>query len=259
MRSEFTGADDSVQAPPPRPVGVAAQGTRASKAKPRITRSRIAKPLLTSLGTVTMLATSSLVLLAVSATGSARPWDWTRADPSAAVSRYQVCGQQGLGAIGCMLSASFRPASAAPATGTAGGAHQPRQPLFSVATVQDAAPAQAGGASQRTAPPSAPVATAGSRSHAAGSSAAGTQHLVEVPANATTDDVFAACQAAMKTAQSQGAAAMKEVEVECGADLATRCPAAVKTPQAQGAAAIQELETECRAPMPQGGNPGRDD
>jgi hypothetical protein len=78
------------------------------------------------------------VVLAVASTGSAKPWEWTRTDPSLAMSRYQACAQQGLGAIGCMLSSGFHPASAA-----AGPARSQDQPLFSVATIQDPMPSPA--------------------------------------------------------------------------------------------------------------------
>jgi hypothetical protein len=99
----------------------------------RAPRSRLAKPLLTSVGVLTLLATSALVVLGVAATGSARPWDWTRADPAAALSRYNLCGGHGVGALGCMLSAGVRPAEAAP-----GPAEPPvRQPPETVVTVQD--------------------------------------------------------------------------------------------------------------------------
>jgi hypothetical protein len=207
----------------------------APKPRPRLTRSRLAKPLLTSLGTATMLAASSFVLLAVSSTGSAKPWDWTRADPAGAVGRYVSCGYEGLGAIGCMLSAGFRPAAA-----TGAASHRAGQPLVSVATVQDPAPAQAAGSAQAARP-------AAHGSPASGR--AGSQHLVKLPANATMRDMFAACQAAMKTAQTQGATAMRQVEDECEADLAPSCPS-LKTSQTQGAAAIQEMEDECEAPAP---------
>jgi hypothetical protein len=217
----------------------------ANKPKRRITRSRLAKPLLTSMGTITMLAASSFVLLAVASTGSAKPWDWTRADPAAAASRYQVCGHQGLGAIGCMLSASFRPASAAPSQS---GTNRALQPLVSVATVQDQVPADASagsGSATRTA--SSPK--TGGRS---GSTAGATHRLVNLRPGASMADVIAACTAAMTTAQTQGATAMKEVEVECEAGLQSQCPA-VKMPQTQGAAAVQEMENECmptRSPAP---------
>jgi hypothetical protein len=233
----------------------AGQAERPNRPRPRITRSRVARPLLTSLGTATMLAASSFVVLAVSSTGSVRPWDWARADPAAAVSRYQLCGQQGLGAIGCMLSGSFRPASTAgPGPG---GAHGPAQPLFSVATVQDQVASNASG-SGRPARAPARASTSSNRSGAARSTVAGSQHLVRPPANASTADVLAACQATMKTAQAQGTAATTEVEVECQADLESRCPVAARTLQAQGPAAIQELEDECRAPM-SSASPGHDD
>ncbi|TMC03489.1 MAG: hypothetical protein E6J41_27290 [Chloroflexi bacterium] len=172
-------------------------------------KSKFAKPLLTSLGAATMLAASTFVLLAVSATGSARPWDWTRADPAVAASRYQVCGQQGLGAIGCMLGASFRPASASE-SGSSGAARKSLQPLLSVATVQDQPAAGASG------PGSAPArgSSSGTRPGSTGPSAA--PRLVKPPANTPPEDVLAACQAAMRTAQSQGPAAVREVEDECG-------------------------------------------
>lgn len=196
-----------------------------------------------------MLAASTFVVLAVSSTGSARPWDWTRADPAAAVSRYQLCGRQGLGAIGCMLSAGFVPASGAPAAG-----HR-AQPLFSVATVQDQAPAGTSGSGGR-ARPATPGSTSSTRSGSAGEESG---HLVKLPANASTDDVFIACQTAMKAAQTQGTAAMAEVEDECEADLASRCPAAMRPLQGEGTTAIQELEDECGTPTPQPSASPRDE
>src|SRR5215472_2493236 len=144
----------------------------ANRPKRRITRSRLAKPLLTSMGSVTMLAASTFVLLAVASTGSAKPWDWTRADPAAALGRYQACGHQGLGAIGCMLGAGFRPANAALAPA---GSTRALQPLVSVATVQDQAPGAAPAA--RTASGSAAHGTSGSGSAAREHES---QHLVTV-------------------------------------------------------------------------------
>lgn len=218
MSSELQGAGD----PAPR---------RAASAKPRVVRSRVAKPLLTSLGTLTMLAAGSFVIMAVAATGSMLPWDWTRADPSAAASRFQQCGDQGLGAVGCMLSTGFRPAAA---VGSAG--HGARHPLMSVATVQDQ-PVSGTSQASRT----------GTARGSAPSPRPGESHRrVTVPAGASTENVEAACTTAMKTAQTQGAAAMTEVEDECEEDLATRCPA-VKMPQTQGMAAIDEMEAECRS------------
>ena len=207
----------------------------ARKPGPRLTRSRLAKPLLTSLGSATILAASSFVLLAVASTGSAKPWDWTRADPAAAAGRYASCGHEGMGAIGCMLSAGFRPAAA-----TGAASHGPVQPLMSVATVQDPPPAPAAGSAQ----------AAGPAAHGSTATAqTGSQHLVELPANATMRDLFAACQAAMRTAQTQGATAMREVGDECEADLAPGCPS-LRTSQTVGDAAIQEMEDECDAPAP---------
>lgn len=173
MRSMFNGADDPAQGPPPRPAGSARQDVRASKARPRITRSRIAKPLLTSLGTATMLAASSFVVLAVSSTGSVRPWDWTRMDPSAAIIRYRLCAQQGPGAIGCMLGAGFRQASAAPASRE----HTVQQPLFSVVTVHDPAPSETPGPVHATRAPSPPASTSSTRAGASSPKAGGSQHL----------------------------------------------------------------------------------
>src|SRR5262252_3324269 len=102
---------------------MALEVAEATRPKRRVTRSRLAKPLLTSMGGITMLAASTFVLLAVASTGSAKPWDWGRADPAAAL---RVCGTQGLGAIGCMLSAGFRPAAATSAQNGSRG----QQPLM---------------------------------------------------------------------------------------------------------------------------------
>jgi len=211
----------------------------AKKPGRRITQSRLAKPLLTSMGTITMLAASTFVLLAVGSTGSARPSDWVRADPAAAV---RLCGHQGLGAIGCMLGGAFRPAMAAPARA---GTHAAQQPLVSVATVADQMPA---GASS-TAPGSRPAASAkpAGRSGAASAATRG-QRLVIVPPGASMDDVLTACATAMQTAQAQGPTAMAAVTGECEADLRSLCPA-VRMPRAQGAMAVQELRDECE-PVP---------
>jgi hypothetical protein len=194
-----------------------------------------------------MLAASTFVLIAASSTGSLKPWDWSRADPSAAGGRYQLCGQQGLGAIGCMLSSAFRPASAVPGAAAPAGSHRAQQPLYSVATVQDMPPATTSGSSQATAAAPSHGSASGSHSGTSG----GWQHMVRLPAHASTSDVVVACQAAMKTAQTQGAAAMTEVEKECEADLAPTCPAAARATQTPSTAQLQELETECTAPAPQ--------
>jgi hypothetical protein len=222
----------------------------ANRPKRRITRSRLAKPLLTSMGSITMLAASTFVLLAVASTGSAKPWDWTRADPAAALGRYQACGHQGLGAIGCMLGAGFRPAAAASAPA---GSTRALQPLVSVATVPDQASSSTSdpaGASRTTSGSTSPAHTGAHSSSGSGAP----QHLVVVRPGASTSDVINACVAAMKTAQTQGAAAMTEVVDECEADLQSRCPA-VRMPQAQGATAIQEMEDECAAPRSPSPNP----
>jgi hypothetical protein len=221
----------------PAPAG------RPARQPSRLTRSRLAKPLLTSLGAATMVVASAFVVVAVSSTGSARPWDWTRADPSAAAGRYSACGQQGLGAIGCMLTAAFRPAAAS------GASHKSMRPLLSTATVQDAS--QPSAQSGRTAAAKPPTAA-----HAAAPSAPARR--VGVAPTASASDVIAACQAAMRAAQTQGTAAMGQVESECEDALRSRCPVAMATPRTQGAAAIQELEDECAAPRPTA-SPGRDD
>jgi len=210
----------------------------ADKPKRRITRSRLAKPLLTSMGGVTMLAASTFVLLAVASTGSASPRDWTRADPAAAL---RLCAHQGLGTFGCMLSGAFRPASASHSS----GANRALQPMMSVATVPDQVSGDGSAQGARTG--------SGTKSGTkSGSGTNHTQHRVNVPAGASMDDVLTACATAMKTASTQGTTAMKEVEDECESDLESRCPA-VKTPTASGTAAITEMRDECepaRSPSP---------
>src|SRR5215831_2002603 len=208
---------------------MAPEVAEANRPRRRVTRSRLAKPLLTSMGTITMLAASSFVLLAVASTGSANPWDWTRADPAAA---FRACGHQGLGAIGCMLSAGFHPAAAS----AQNGSNRSQQPLMSVATVADQVSSDGSSSAQgaRTA--------SSSSSHSRSGAATGAghpAHLVNVPAGATTQQVLAACAAAMKTAQTQGAAAMNEVADECETDLEGRCPAAKPSP-APAATVVQE-------------------
>jgi hypothetical protein len=216
---------------------MAPEVAEANRPKRRITRSRLAKPLLTSMGTITMLAASSFVLLAVASTGSANPLNWMRADPAAAL---RTCGHQGLGAVGCMLSAGFHPAAASGQNGS----NRSQQPLMSVATVADQVASDGSSSAQgsRTGSGS----TGHSRSGAT-TGAAHPQHLVNVPPGATTQQVLAACAAAMKTAQTQGAAAMSEVADECETDLEGRCPA-VKPSPSPAATAIQELEDECEPP-----------
>jgi hypothetical protein len=201
MRPEFNHAHDPSALILPlcleKQAG-AGQDPQTKRATPRLTRSRLARPLLTSLGAITLLAGRSFVVVATSSTGSLHPWDWTRVNLSGAVDRYQVCDQQnhGLGTIRCMLSSGFRPASAA---GAAASPHE-RQPLYSIATIQDLAPA----ANPKQ----------GSRSTAPRGEA-GSQHLVHFPPKATQAEVDSACAAAMKTALARGPAAVQEVEAEC--------------------------------------------
>jgi len=187
-----------------------ARAGKPSRPASRLTRSRFAKPLLTSLGTATMIVASTFVVVAVSSTGSLRPWDWMQADPSAAVSRYRDCGQQGLGAIGCMLSSGFRPAAAS------GGSHRSSQPLFSTATVQDLGSAASPGASSGK--PSTSRGASPARPSAPAVRPSVPPHLVRVPA---VDD-----------------------------DLRARCPAPAATPRPQVSPAIEEPEDVCPAPSP---------
>lgn len=77
------------------------------------------------------------------------------------------------------------------------------------------------------------------------------------PRRALREDVYTACQTAMKTARSQGSAAMNEVEEECQSFCGSYCQAATKPLQAQGVAASQEMEDE-RSETQQPG-PGHDD
>jgi hypothetical protein len=216
------------------------------RSDPRKKRSLLAKPLLTSLGTITMFAASSFVLLAVASTGSAKPWDWTRADPAAAIGRYQFCGHEGLGAIGCMLSSGFRPAAAAPAQAAV---PQDQQPLVSVATVQDPAPTQETAAAPGSANGTGSSSQASRHGNAGPApTASATHHLVPLRPGETTTEILAACQAAMQAAQ--GSAATTEVTDECVTALQPRCPG-IRMPQAQGVAAVQELQSECEpAPSP---------
>jgi hypothetical protein len=72
-------------------------------------------------------------------------------------------------------------------------------------------------------------------------------------------DVYTACQAAMKTAQGQGSAAMTEVENECEADYSSFCKPAIKTPTGQGMTAVQEMEDECTAYTQRSSSPSHDD
>lgn len=109
---------------------------QVERPKPRAKRSKLAKPLITSLGAATLVASSAYVILAAAATGSTRPSDWTRVDWSRAVGNYGVCMEQarGFGVVGCMLRMGTRPVlAAAPATNRAA-------PIYSVAMMPDPAP-----------------------------------------------------------------------------------------------------------------------
>jgi len=166
-----------------------------------------------SLGVMTLLGGGSLVAMATTATGSARPQDWRQLDWAATGSHYQMCIQRdGPGALGCMLSAGARPVAAAEPAGAA----TPREaPYYAVVTVPDqtARPAARPPARQ-AATPKAPAATPASRIVPTAPAA-----LVLLPAQHTRDQAEAACQAATRTAQAQGPAAVQEVQRECAALL----------------------------------------
>jgi hypothetical protein len=108
------------------------------KLKPRLTKSKVAKPLLTSLAAATLLAGGSFAAVSAASTGSLQPWKWSHASWSGATVRYQACTQQtqGMDVFGCMLSLGAKPASAADA---AAGAHS-AAPRTSVVTIHDPAP-----------------------------------------------------------------------------------------------------------------------
>lgn len=244
MRSEFNGLDRpvlTVQQPRAQsPAGPGPDG-RASKPKSRLTRSRVAKPLLTSLGTITLLLGSTFVVVATSSTGSLNPSDWRQANLSGASSRFQFCGKQGVGAIGCMLSTGFAPASAA--SGSIRSAKA--QPLIVTATMQDMQPPAGSSSAGATKAGSRPAGAHGGGSWTKAS-------LVHLPSTATRTDVLAACQTAMKTAMSQGAAAAQEVVDECRDDYSSTCKVQMRTPTQQGMTAIKEMDDECSAYQRQG-------
>lgn len=175
---------------------------RPARPKPRLTRSRVAKPLLTSLGAVTLLGGIAFVVFAATTTGSLRPTDWTRASVSVAEVQYQACSQQaqGVDVVGCMFRMGTRPALAAAAPA---GKHGPQ---FSVATIEDPATATTQAGAGHAAP-----AKSGGTAGRAGAP------LVHVSAHPTREEVDAACRSAMKTAQTRSAAAAREVEDECRA------------------------------------------
>lgn len=132
----------SIQTAGARPgAAPAARDTQAAKPKGRLPRSKVAKPLLTSLATATLLGSACFATIATYTTGSLLPWRWSHADWSVATVRYQVCGRQaqGLGVFSCMLRAGIRPGSSAATT--AADAFRQGAPQYSLQTVQDPAPA----------------------------------------------------------------------------------------------------------------------
>jgi hypothetical protein len=153
---------------------VETRDARLVKPNPRMTRSKVAKPLLTSLAVATLLAGAAFATVAASSTGSLKPWDWSHASWPVAAARYQACTQQkaGLDVFGCMLTAGARPAAAADAPAAA-SAHRGAPPT-SVVTIHDPAPAG----------PAAPPGSTRSASPVTGSpNGAGTHAVVNPPAN----------------------------------------------------------------------------
>lgn len=174
---------------------------RPARPKPRPTRSRVAKPLLTSLGAATLVGGIAFVVFAAATTGSLRPTDWTGASVPAAQVQYAACSQQaqGLDVVGCMFRMGTRPALAA------GAPASRRGPQFSVATIEDTASGTQAGASHAA------------QAKSGGTAARTGAPLVHVAAHPTREEVEAACTSAMRTAQTEGAAEVREVEDECRA------------------------------------------
>jgi hypothetical protein len=227
MRSESRGAQTIGAEAGAAPFRVRVVGPSPAEARARLAtarksviKSRVAKPLLTSVGVGTLLCAAVFAIAAVSSTGSTLPWDWTRMDWSVAGNRYTACSQhdQGPATIGCMLGTGT--GASRPAVSGSSAAGQAVAPVYSVATIQDPAPAAAPAAK-----PAAPKAAARpgtarsvpSAAPAAGQSAAATAHLVTLPANPTRAQVDAACQSALRAAQAQGPAVVSEVQAECAA------------------------------------------
>jgi hypothetical protein len=158
---------------------VGTHDARPVKPNPRLTRSKVAKPLLTSLAAATLLAGAAFATVAASSTGSLKPWDWSHASWSGAAIRYQVCTQQkeGLDVFGCMLTSGVRPASVADVPAAA-VAHK-GAPLTSVVTIHDPAPAV------QAAPPAVNPGSTRSASPVTGSTAGvgSHHHVVNPPAN----------------------------------------------------------------------------
>jgi hypothetical protein len=146
------------------------------KLKPRLTKSKVAKPLLTSLAAATLLAGGSFAAVSAASTGSLQPWKWSHASWSGATVRYQACTQQaqGLDVFGCTLSPGARPGSAADAAAGA-GAHGAAPPT-SVVTIHDPAPAG------QAAPPAAnPGSTRSARPGTGSATGPATQPVVNPP------------------------------------------------------------------------------
>ena len=117
---------------------VIVRGTTPAKPatpKSRPKRSRIAQPLILSLGILTFLASASYVVAAATATGSARPQDWLGVNWTVVGDHSSTCiQQQGAGALGCLLTASSRPL---PSPAPAAAATPQSQPYYAVTVITD--------------------------------------------------------------------------------------------------------------------------
>ncbi len=193
MYSESRGAQTRGAAAGAAPLRVRVVGPDAAEARARfaaahssLIKSRVAKPLLTSVGVVTLLGAAVFVLAAVSSTGSTLPWDWTRMDWSVAATRYTACAQhdRGPSTIACMLGTGPGQTSGA---GSSAAAGQGAGPIYSFATIPGPAPAGPPAAKSGCRP-----GTAQGGSHGAthvGQSAHGTGHLGTLPASATRVEI----------------------------------------------------------------------
>lgn len=112
--------------------------TRARPKPARPARSRLAQPLIASLGVLTLLAGGSAVARAATASRSARPQDWSRLDWTAVTGRHRLCiEREGPGALGCMLTTGARPVTAADPTSPPA---QRDAPIYSIAVIHDSPP-----------------------------------------------------------------------------------------------------------------------
>lgn len=161
--------------------------------KPKPARSRLGRPVITSLAGVTLLAGATFVMVAIASTGSTRPWDWTRADLPGALARYQLCQKhsQGLAFAGCMLAAGSRSGDQPAYTSTSA---RGQLPLPAAPTVDDIAPVNASSAG------AAPGFRPGSNTVAAGSKRSASGSGSNATSNRSWDD----CRGTMKPAPAAG-------------------------------------------------------